>query len=525
MTELLQQIPDALRSAFEQEWQRLEAGKKSLEAKNQNLERENKILREQIRLARIQKYGAKSEQLSDAQITLLEVEPGVLAAEVETEAQRSEAEKIAVKRQLEPRRPHPGRTELPVHLPRHDLIIACAPEDCRCTQCGQEKKIIGYEQSEELDVVPAQYSVKVVKREKRACARCEELGVVTAAAPLKIVEKCKASNRMIIEVMISKYCNHQPIFRQCASFERDAGLELSRTTVCGWVLQTGSSMEALSRSMRADLLAGAYVQADETPVGVQSDRTKGSNHRAYLWEYSRPGGPVVFDFQMGRSREGPKNFLGNYGGVLQTDGYGAYAKIGGVGITHAACMAHVRREFVDAIKVAGEDPDAAEIVAQIAELYAIEKQAREGGYSFEQRLELRRRESAPRLERLKEKIQATRKAALPKSTLGKACDYALGQWPRLLTYVSNGQVEIDNNWCENAIRPIALGRKNWLHIGSENAGPHIAAIMSVIESCRRLKLNLRDYLMDVLPKLPTWPASRVAELTPMARAAAQAGPA
>lgn len=511
--ELLQHLPESARLALEQELRRLESD-------NNRLEIENKLLREQIRLALLAKYGPKSEQLTDGQIMLLEEEPGVTAAEVESEAQRSEEEKKLVEPQRVPRK-HPGRAELPAHLPRHELIIACAPQDCQCAQCGKEKNVIGYEVSEELDVVPAQYKVNVIKREKRACAACEEMGVSTAPAPQKIIEKCKASNQMVVEVMIAKYCNHLPLYRQCAGLQRDAGLDLSRMTLCGWMMQAGSSMEALSRALREDLLAGSYLQADETTVGVQSERTKGRNHLGYMWEYSRPGGPVVFDFKMGRGRDGPQKFLGTFAGVLQTDGYSAYAQIGGEGLTHAGCWAHARRGFVDAIKATGEDPDAAQIVAQIAELYAIEKKARESGLSFTKRAEVRARESTPKLAALKEKIVEVRKKVLPKSALGKACDYTLGQWPRLLTYASHGEVEIDNNWCENAMRPIALGRKNWLHVGSEGAGPHIAAIMSVIETCRRLKLNLRSYLLDILPKLPSWPASRVAELTPMAWAAAQ----
>jgi transposase len=513
--ELLQHLPEEFRATVERELLRLEADKKRLET-------ENKLLREQIRLALIEKYGPKSEQLTDKQLDFLEKEPGVSSAEVESEAQCSDEEKKVLERQRAPRN-HPGRAELPADLPRHELIIACAAQDCQCAQCGREKKVIGYEVSEELDVIPAQYKVNVIKREKRACGSCEELGVTTAPAPKKIIEKCKASDQMVVEVMIAKYCNHQPLYRQCVSILRDTNLELSRMTLCGWMMQAGSYIAAISKAMRADLLSGSYVQADETTVGVQSERTKGRNHLGYLWEYSRPGGPVVFDFQMGRGREGPRKFLGTFAGVLQSDGYAAYANIGGKALVHAGCWAHARRGFVDAIKATGEDPEATAIVVQIAELYAVEKKAREGALSFEARLELRKLESAPKLADLKKKLLAVREQALPKSALGKACEYALGQWTRLMTYASHGEVEIDNNWCENAMRPIALGRKNWLHIGSESAGPNIAAIMSVIETCRRLKINLRAYLLDVLPKLPTWPANRVAELTPMAWEAARLG--
>jgi transposase len=225
MTELLQKLSCDLRPAFEQEWRQLEM--------------ENQLLKAEIRRLRIEKYGPKSEQLSDGQLELLEGEPGVAATEIETEAQRTAEEKQAVEK-VRPRQ-HPGRAELPAHLPRREQLIVCTPEQCRCRQCGQVKDVIGYESSEELDVEPASYFVQVTKREKRACKRCEELGVSTAVAPEpKIVEKGKASNRVIVDVIINKYCNHLPLYRQCAMLEREAGLELSRMTLCGWVMQGGT---------------------------------------------------------------------------------------------------------------------------------------------------------------------------------------------------------------------------------------------------------------------------------------------
>ena len=466
------------------------------------------------------KYGVKSDQLSDEQLTLLDEEPGVVSAEVESEVGRSAQEKQDVARQTGQPRPHPGRAVLPAHLERIESILACTPEQCRCAQCGGEKKLIGYDTSEELDVKPAQYFVNVIKREKRACGRCEELGVSTAAAPQpKMIEKGKASNAVVVDVVLKKYGDHVPLYRQSAILEREAGLVLSRMTLCGWVMQAGTWLEAIGGAMRVDLLAGQYIQADETPVGVQSERSAGKNHTGYLWQYSRPGGPVIFDFQMGRSREGPAKFLGQFAGILQSDGYAAYDKIGGAGIVHAGCMAHMRRGFVDAIKLSPGNACAGAIVARIAQLYAVEQRAREAAMSAEQRQRLRQTESAPVLQIIKKQIVDLRRDVLPQSAFGKACHYALAQWSRIEVYVDHGAVEIDNNRCENAMRPVALGRKNWLHIGSEEAGPRIAAISSVIETCRRLKINVREYQLDVLPRIPTWPAKRVAELTPMAWAA------
>ena len=466
------------------------------------------------------KYGVKSDQLSDEQLSLLEEEPGVVGAEVQSESACSEQEKQEVAPQTRPPRQHPGRAEFPAHLERIESILACTPEQCRCAQCGGEKKLIGYDTSEELDVKPAQYFVNVIKREKRACGRCEEMGVSTAAAPQpKMIEKGKASNAVVVDVVLKKYGDHLPLYRQSAILEREAGIELSRMTLCGWVMQAGTWLEAIGGAMRADLLTGSYIQADETPVGVQSERSAGKNHTSYLWQYSRPGGPVIFDFQMGRSREGPAKFLGQFAGVLQSDGYAAYDKIGGAGLVHAGCMAHLRRGFVDAMKLSPGNACAGAIVARIAQLYAVEQKAREAAMLAGQRQRLRQTESAPLLKMLKKQIVDLRREVLPQSAFGKACHYAMAQWSRIEVYVHHGAVEIDNNWCENAMRPVALGRKNWLHIGSEEAGPRIAAISSVIETCRRLKINVREYLLDVLPRIPTWPAKRVAELTPMAWAA------
>jgi transposase len=246
----------------------------------------------------------------------------------------------------------------------------------------------------------------------------------------------------------------------------------------------------------------------------------GRNHQAYLWEFSRPGGLVIFDFQMGRGRAGPLEFLKGFVGKLQCDGYGAYDELG-EGIVYAGCMAHVRRGFVDTAKVAPLNPLPPEIIGRIAQLYAVEKQARDGSLGPHARLELRQAKSAPVMAALKTRLVETRQQISPGGKLAQACDYALGQWSRLEEYLRDGLIEIDNNWCEGGIRPLALGRKNWLHIGSPQAGPRVAAIASIVETCRRLDINLRQYLRDVLPKLGDWPIGRVGELTPTAWKTAQ----
>lgn len=463
-----------------------------------------------IRLMRIEKYGPKSEKLNDAQLELLDLEPGVHAAEIEKEALQT------ITYQRKARNPRPGRQELPEHLPRIEEIVACAPEQCRCGACGKETGVIGYDTGEQLEVEPAKYFVRVVKREKRACRDCPDQGVSGAPAPPRILTKSKLSDRMIIQIVLAKYRDHLPLYRQSAMLRMDAGVEISRSTLCNQVMRVGSLCGAIVEEMKRELLAGGYIQADETRVGVRSDRTRGSNHKGWIWEYSRPYGQVIFEIRMERSREGPREFLRDFEGKLQCDGYVVYEDLGNDRIERFGCMTHARRKFFDAHKVMKEDPLPLEILGVFKDLYRVESRAREDKLDWAARRELRQHEGAPIMARLKIRLVEIRASEPPAGLMAKACDYALSQWDQIEKYLHHGEVEIDNNCAENAIRPIAIGRKNWLHVGSEAAGPSIAAIMSILETCRRLEINARDYLMDVLPGLSERPRSEVAQLTPTA---------
>lgn len=492
-----------------------------LQSEVARLQRIIQLKDEQIKLLNLQRFGPKSEKLSQAQMPLLLEEISLCLGEVDTEAEQPEPQKSnPLPRAKKPRPNHPGRERLPEHLERREEIIPCCPEDCQCARCGAELPVIGYETREELACEPARFWVRVIKREKRGSHCLEEQGVVTAPAPAQIVPKGKLSNELVIEVLAQKYQHHVPVYRQCAVLADEQGIELSRKTLTDAILAAGSLLQPVVRAQRVELLAGGYVQADETTMPCQVPEKTGRNHRAYMWEYSAPGGVVVFDFRMGRGREGPKDFLQGFRGTLQCDGYGAYADLG-EGIVYAGCMSHVRRGFVEAAKVAPLDPLPAEVMNRIGQLYAVEKQARQAALGPTERLALRQAQSAPVMAALKERLMAIRQQIPPGGVLTKACDYALGQWSRLEEFLRDGRLEIDNNWCEGGIRPLALGRKNWLHIGSEQAGPKVAAIASIVETCRRLDINLRRYLRDVLPKLGEWPINRVAELTPAAWKAAQ----
>jgi transposase len=473
-------------------------------------------LKEQLRLERIKKYGPSSEKLSDAQLNLLELEPGVSDVEVQAESQR---EPLPAPAQSRKRRPHPGRQALPAELPRVERVIACAPEQRTCAACGRPTSVIGYDVSEQLDVEPAKYFVVVTKREKRACKHCEEGGVAAAPVPERIVEKGLASDRVVIDTVVSKYSDHLPLYRQSAILEREAGVEVSRATMDGWVMRVGELLIPIAEAMRCELLGRSYIQADETTVDVQMHDGRGQNHQAYLWQYGTPGGGVVFDFQLGRGRDGPKKFLGQFEGILQTDGYGAYDQVGGPKMVRAGCWAHARRKFFEAAQLNPSDVTATRFVARIDELFRIDALAREQNLDLAARQALRLERAKPLLEIIRGEVEAARDASLPSSALGKAAHYTLSQWRKLMRFLEYPELELSNNLAENSMRPVALGRKNWIHVGSQQAGPKVAAILSIVESCRRLKIPIREYLAAVLPGLADISIQQLAELTPTAWAA------
>jgi transposase len=298
----------------------------------QKKEAEIQQLMERLRRQRIGFLGPGSETLSDLQLELLtEQEPSVTREEVEAEAGR---EPMATAPARE-RKPHPGRKPLPDNLPRVEEVIACP---ANCGHCGDATKLIGYDTSEVLDREPAKWFVRVTKREKRACGKCS--GVQMAELAPRIVEKGLASDRVVIETVIAKYSDHLPLYRQEAILEREAGVEISRATLDGWVMRVGELLGPIVGAMRRNLLAASYLQADETPVPVQMHDRRGENHQAYLWQYGKPGGETVFDFCLGRGRDGPKKFFGQWEGILQTDGYAGYNDIGGPKLVHVGCWAH-----------------------------------------------------------------------------------------------------------------------------------------------------------------------------------------
>ena len=474
------------------------------------------VLEERLRQKRIQILGPHSETLNDLQLELLaDEEPGVTVDEVEAEAGREAVAKIPRRE----RKPHPGRERLPENLPRIEKVIGCDEQTCRA--CGRDTVVIGYDESEQLDVEPARYFVRVTRREKRACRNCERGTVRTAPLAPRIIEKGLASDAVVISTVVSKYCDHVPLYRQSAILERETGVEIGRATLDGWVMRVGELLEPLVQATRKDLLRSDYLQADETTIPVQMHDRRGSNHQAYLWQYGKPGGETVFDFCLGRGREGPRKFLGNWEGILQTDGYQAYDDVGGPKLVHVGCWAHCRRKFIDVVKVHPQDAQALKMVVRMDALFLVDRQARQHGLSGAERLALRREHAMEWVQEIRQTCLMLSRQTLPQSALGKAVAYTLNMWAKLERCFDYEQVELSNNLAENSMRPVALGRKNWLHVGSVKAGPKVAAILSIVESCRRLHAPVKQYLADVLPGLANRTISQVTDLTPARWSAAR----
>ncbi len=523
--------------------QKVEAKDRVIAAKDQALAAAEAIiqqLKEALRLERIHKYGKQSEKLTDLQLDLLDHEPAVSSEEIETEASagplpESEQEKIGEQKPRRKNQQHPGRKQLPAHLQRIEEIIACPAEQCRCGKCGAETRLIGYEETEVLGIQPAVHFVRVIKREKRACAACVTQGVATALAPERIAPKSIFADETIIDFVIRKYCDALPLFRQRAILMRDLDIDVALTTINDAVLRVGELLIPVIGAMKRDLLTGGYIQADETHVGVQTPDKKGSNHRAFFWQYSAPGKGVVFDFEMTRGKTVAKEFFKDYGGILHTDGYVVYEKdIGTKDLIHACCLAHARRGFVDALKVQTKaqapaarlhpsqqrplagDTGLERAVALMDGLFAIDRQAREQNLSLADRHLLRQELAPALLDELHALLSAMQSSGtiLPQSVAGKAIRYTLKRWVELTQFLKHPVVELSTNWAENSMRPIAIGRRNWLHVGSKEAGPKIAALFSIVESCRKLGVPIRQYLADVLPGLAKRSIQALAGLTP-----------
>ena len=449
------------------------------------------------------KFAARSEQLHGAQGSLLEetIDADLEAISRELAALRSPAPAQLPKEQ-------PRRTPLPAHLPR--VEVRHEPERTVCS-CGCAMKRIGEDVSEKLDYTPGVFHVERHIRGKWTCAKCQTL--IQAPVPAQVIDKGLPTAGLLAQVLVAKYADHQPLYRQEGIFER-AGLALARSTLAQWVGICGVRLQPLVEALRTALLERAVLHADETPVAMLAPG-KGKTHRAYIWSYSSTAfdslRAVVYDFADSRAAAHPKGFLEGWCGKLVCDDYSGYKGLFTEGVIEVGCLAHARRKFND-LWVNHKSPLAEEALHLFGKLYDIERQAQE--LNAEQRRRLRKLQSRPIADKLHEWLVLHRQRATDGTAIAKAIDYSLGRWPALIRFLDDGALPIDNNWIENRIRPIALGRSNWLFAGSLRAGKRAAAIMSLIQSAR---LNGHDpyrYLRDVLDRLPTQPASRIGELLP-----------
>jgi transposase len=402
-----------------------------------------------------------------------------------------------------PRR-KPVRGTFPSHLAREVVVIEPDLDTSGLVKIGEEV-------TETLDYKPARLVVLRRERPKYADPEDESRGVVVAPLPARPVDKGIAEAGLLANVVVEKYVDHLPLYRQAERFRRE-GIQLSDSTLGGWVGAVGGLLTPLYDALAEEARTSGYIQADETPIAVQDEKKKGATHQGWMWLYHAPEqGLVVMDYRPGRGRDGPRAWLEGYEGLLQTDGYAGYNGIeNGKKITRAACWAHARRKFFEAQGSSAEK--SGHVLQKIGLLYDVERTLREAKASPGERARVRREEAGPVLEDLKTWLEADR--SLPKSPFGKATAYALTRWKELTRYVGEGRLEIDNNLVENQVRPVALGRKNYLFAGSHDAARRSAVIYSMLATCKRHGVNPWAWLSDVLARIPTHPARRVAELLP-----------
>jgi transposase len=472
----------------------------------------DKLTHENALLKRL-KFAARSEAYTAEQRSLLEetLDADLAAVAAEIEALRPAGKPAEEKRQ-------PKREPLPPHLPRRE--VRHEPESSTCG-CGQAMQRIGEDVAEKLDYQPGVFTVERHVRGKWVCRCCEKL--VQAPVAPHVIDKGLPTTGLLAQVLVAKYLDHLPLYRQERVFER-AGMAIARSTLAQWVGECGVQLQPLVDALVAEMLKSTVLHADETPVAMLDPKAKaGKTHKAYIWSYCttqfNPLKAVVFDFADSRGGQHVREFLGLPGtdqnpgwkGKLVSDDFSGYKACFELGVTEVGCMAHARRKFHELWANHGSTVGE-QALKLLRELYEVEREV--ASSDAEQRREVRRQRSGKLADALHNWLTLQRQKVPDGSATAKAIDYSLKRWVALTRFLDDGELPIDNNWVENQIRPIALGRNNWLFAGSLRAGKRAAAIMSLVHSAR---LNGHDpyaYLRDVLERLPTQPASRIDELLP-----------
>jgi len=408
------------------------------------------------------------------------------------EAPDEEFEEITYKRKKR------GATRISKDLPRETTTITLPEADRRCPCCNEPMCKIGEEVSERLDYTPAVLKVIETRREKYACKRHEESGVLTPPVPTHPIAKGMATAGLIAHVLVAKYKDHLPLYRQSCIFSRH-GAEIAESTLCDWVKDAAELLQPVVLAMKSSVLASHVVQSDDTGITVLDKDTPHGSRHSFLWAYVGDRDEVVFDFTVGRGRDGPRLFLGDFRGHLQVDAYAGYdAVLRQNSITSVGCWAHARRRFFKALSA---DEDAKNAMDVMQQLYRVEREAREQGLDADQRRDLRQSEAKPLLGAMRPWLEGIRHRHLPKSPMGDAINYTLRQWDTLVRYLEDGRLEIDNNRVERQMRSVAVGRKNWMFAGSAEGARRAATAYSLVCSCGLLGIEPWAYLKDVLQKV------------------------
>jgi transposase len=467
-------------------------------------------LTHEIAVLRRLKFAASSERLAnEQQASLLDeaIDADLAAIEAELEVLRQRAAHACPHTQTDAPRTA-RRASLPAHLPRTELRHE--PDSTQCG-CGAALQRIGEDVAERLDYTPGVFSVQRHVRGKWVCHCCQTL--VQAPVPAHVIDKGLPTTALLADVLVGKYAEHLPLYRQEAIYAR-SGVPIARSTLSAWVGQCGVALQPLVDALRRVVLSHAVLHADETPVQMLKPGS-GKTHRAYIWAYStgafEPLRAVVYDFCTSRGGLHAREFLGQWQGQLVCDDYAAYKDLFRNGVTEVGCLAHARRKFFE-LHQANKSTLAATALEFIQKIYEVEQLVRHA--SAAERLEARQQTSRPVMDAWHEWMTLQRVKLADSSATARAFDYSLKRWRALTRFLDDAALPVDNNHIENLIRPITLGRRNWLFAGSERAGERAAAIMSLIQSARLNGLDPQAYLKDVMDRLPTHKDSAIEELLP-----------